>query len=94
MSVLTIRCGENIFNVSGKDILQLELKLNLTEKSREYSKIGDYIYNFYVKEGCEGQPCDILDVEQIQYDYLLQIHNTSYEDVLSKKHPYTPSTHT
>lgn len=79
--MLTIRCGENTFTVSGKDILQLELKLNLTEKAREYSKIGDHIYNFYVKEDCKGQPSDVLEVDQSQYDYLLQLHHTSYQDV-------------
>jgi len=72
--------------VKGQDILKLELKLNLTEKSREYSHIGEHFYQFYVKEGCEGQPDDIIEVNKQQYEYLLQLHHKSYQDVWSEYH--------
>ena len=86
MSVLTIQCDTQTCTVKGRDILYLELKLNLTEKSREYSHIGEHLYQFYVKEGCEGQPVDIIEVNKQQYEYLLQLHHTSYQDVWSEYH--------
>ena len=54
MSELTILSGNQSFMVKGKDILSLELKLNLTIKGRIYRKIGEHIYEFYIKEGCKG----------------------------------------
>ena len=86
MSTLIIQYNDQSFSIKGKDILQLELKLNLTEKAREYSKIGDHLYLFYTKEGCEGQPCDILKVNQLQYNFLFTLHHKSYQDVWSENH--------
>ena len=84
MTELTVKCSDKSFIVKGKDIIQLELKLDLTLKGREYKKIGEYLYNFYTKEDCEGQPSDQLEINQEEYEYLIQLNNKSYQDVWSE----------
>ena len=86
MNIITICCETQTFHVSNEDIIQLELKLNLTDKAQEYSKVGDHLYNFYTKEGCEGQPSNVLHVEQVIYDFLQHLHHTSYQEVWDKKY--------
>jgi len=84
MSELTVKYNDNKFMIKGTDILQLELKLNLTIKGREYKKIGEYLYDFYTKEGCRGQPEKTLEINKEEYMYLLQLNNKSYQDVWSE----------
>ena len=81
MSELTVKYNDKSFVIKGQEIIQLELKLNLTIKGREYKKIGEYLYNFYTKEGCQGQPENTLEINQEEYMYLLQLNNKSYQDV-------------
>ena len=51
MNILTIVSGIKRFQVSNGEVLELELKLNLTDKATEYSHIGDYLYSFYTRGG-------------------------------------------
>ena len=84
MTELTVKCSDKSFIVKGTDVLQLELKLNLTLKGREYKKIGEHLYDFYTKEGCQGQPSNKLEINQEEYEYLLLLDNKSYQDVWSE----------
>lgn len=84
MNILTIVSGIKRFQVSNGEVLQLELKLNLTDKATEYSHIGDYLYSFYTKEGYKEQPSNILTVLSTEYSLLYDLHHTSYQEVWRK----------
>ena len=71
---LTIYSDTDSFEVYDNDILQLELKLNMSKYSKEWSKIGDYLYYYYVKEDCLDQPQSVLEVTSEQYHFLLNLH--------------------
>tara|TARA_B100001758_G_C18411996_1_gene616467 strand:+ start:1227 stop:1460 length:234 start_codon:yes stop_codon:yes gene_type:complete len=71
---LTIYSDIDSFEVYDNDILQLELKLNMSKYSKEWSKIGDYLYNYYVKEGYIDQPQSMLEVTSEQYHFLLDLY--------------------
>ena len=72
---LTIQHGSKQFHVHNKDILQLELDLNMSKYGKEWSHIGDYLYNFYVKENCLEQPKPILQVTLEQYTFLQELYS-------------------
>ena len=46
---LTIQHDSKQFHVYDKNIFLLELELNTSKYGKEWSHIGDYLYNFYVK---------------------------------------------
>jgi len=71
---LTIQYDTKQFHVYNKDILQLELDLNMSKYSKSWSHIGDYLYSFYVKEDCLDQPNSILEVTNEQYVFLLELY--------------------
>ena len=58
-----------------ENIFLLELELNTSKYGKEWSHIGDYLYNFYVKEDCLDQPKSILEVTLEQYTFLLDLYN-------------------
>ena len=72
---LTIQHGSKQFHIYDKDILQLELDLNMSKYGKEWSHIGDYLYNFYVKENCLEQPKPILQVTLEQYTFLQELYS-------------------
>ncbi len=72
---LTIQYSDQQFHVYNKDILLLELELNKTQYGKEWSHIGDYLYNYYVKEDCLDQPKSTLEVTSEQYTFLLELYN-------------------
>ena len=72
---LTLYTDTQSFDVRDKDILLLELALNNSIYGHGWSTIGDYLYNFYVKEDCIGQPIDRLEVTSEQYTFLLDLFN-------------------
>lgn len=71
---LTLHTDTQSFDVFNKDILLLELALNNSIYGREWSTIGDYLYNFYVKETCVDQPNNRLQVTSEQYVFLLDLY--------------------
>ena len=71
---LTLHTESQSFDVFNKDILLLELALNNSIHGREWSTIGDYLYNFFVKEDCADQPKDRLEVTSEQYVFLLDLY--------------------
>ena len=73
---LTLHTDTQSFDVFNKDILLLELALNNSIYGREWSTIGDYLYNFYVKETCVDQPNNRLQVTSEQYVFLLDLYTT------------------
>lgn len=81
MSTLSIVSGENKFELTGRSIIELELKLNQTSYGHEWSHIGDHLFNFYNLQGCQGQPSDILEVSQFQYQYLQSLNNRREQPV-------------
>tara|TARA_A100001015_G_C14935022_1_gene690063 strand:- start:37 stop:309 length:273 start_codon:yes stop_codon:yes gene_type:complete len=81
MSKLTIQSGKNKFNVSGKAILNLELKLNITPYGHSWKDIGDHLFNFYNKQGYQGQPSSIIEVTYFQYEYLNTLNQKTLEEV-------------
>ena len=75
MSTLKIVSGENKFELTGRSIIELEMKLNQTSYGNEWSHLGDHLFNFYTLQGYQGQPSDILEVSQFQYQYLQSLNN-------------------
>ena len=81
MSTLSIVSGENKFELTGRSIIELELKLNQTSYGHEWSHLGDHLFNFYNLQGFQGQPSDILEVSQFQYQYLQSLNNRREQPV-------------
>lgn len=71
---ITLHTDTQSFDVFNKDILLLELALNNSIYGREWSTIGDYLYNFFVKEDCAVQPNNRLEVTSEQYVFLLELY--------------------
>ena len=87
MSVLKIKCNDQSFSVKDREIIQLELKLNLTEEGNLWRDIGDcLIYNFKIK----NQPSDILEVNLHQYNFLFELKDKTYDEVYKEKWGYYP----
>ena len=76
---LTIQYDTKQFHVYNKDILLLELDLNMSKYSKKWSHIGDYLYSFYVKEDCLDQPNSLLEVTNEQYVFLLELYKYKYK---------------
>ena len=81
MSQVTIQSGKNKFKVSGKEIINLELKLNITPYGHSWKDIGDHLFNFHNKQGYQGQPSDVINVTEFQYQYLNILSQKSLEQV-------------
>ena len=81
MSTLSIVSGENKFQLTGRSIIELELKLNQSSYGQEWSHLGDHLFNFYNHQGLQGQPSDILEVSQFQYQYLQSLNNRREQPV-------------
>jgi hypothetical protein len=71
---LTIYSDTGSFDVHNYDIIQLELKLNMSIYRKEWSYVGDYLYKYYVKEYCIDQPESQFQVTNEQYTFLLHLH--------------------
>ena len=76
MYILKIVSEDNMFEITGKNIINLELKLNLSEYGHKWSHIGDYLFKFYNHIGCEGQPSNILEVSKFQFEFLKLLNTT------------------
>ena len=81
MYKISIVSGENKFELTGRSIIDLELKLNQTSYGHEWSHLGDHLFNFYTLQGYQGQPSDILEVSQFQYQYLQSLNNRREQPV-------------
>jgi len=81
MSKVTIQSGKNKFKVTGKEIINLELKLNITPYGHSWKDIGDHLFNFHNKRGYQGQPPDVINVTEFQYQYLNILSQKSLEQV-------------
>jgi hypothetical protein len=85
MSILTITNNRESFEIKGKDIINLEIKLNITDYGKPWVIIGDHLYNFYNLRGCEKQPSNILNVKDFQYTFLQDLKNKSYNQVYKEQ---------
>jgi hypothetical protein len=74
---LTIAHDTKSFDVNDKDVLLLELDLNRSEYGHEWGHIGEYLYNFYAKEEVLHQINPRLEVTEVQYFFLLELHKPS-----------------
>ena len=81
MSTLSIISGDKKFEVSGRDIINLELKLNQSDYGRAWKYIGDHIFGFYNRNGYPDQPSEILQVSEFQYQYLMLLNSRSLQNV-------------
>ena len=84
MSKLIIKCKNESFAVEGKDIINLELKLNITEYGRSWDHIGGYLFDFYNLNGYKNQPASELNVDSFQYTYLKNLNDRSYDEVYNE----------
>tara|TARA_B100000524_G_C23445190_1_gene296755 strand:- start:213 stop:473 length:261 start_codon:yes stop_codon:yes gene_type:complete len=81
MDMLKIKSNENFFFLKGKEILEMEIKLNITKYRNEWKEIGDYLYNFYNLIDDNDQPLNILEVNNFQYVFLKDLKSKSYEQL-------------
>ena len=63
------------FTLSGEDIINMELKLNLSPYGKKWSAVGKYLHSFYVSMGQGDQISSKLLVENDQWDYLNELKN-------------------
>ena len=90
MSELKIKCNNQFFSVKDREIIQLELKLNLTDKGNLWRDIGDHIFDFHNFQNCANQPSDILEVNLHQYNFLFELKDKTYDEVYKEKWGYYP----
>ena len=83
MSKLIIKNQKDFIELKGREIINLEVKLNITEHGNQWKHIGDHLYKFYTLEGYEGQPMNILDVTEYQFNYLKDL-NRILSDISKK----------
>lgn len=75
--MLTVRDNNERFELNEKESISLELKLNVTSKGKEWSKIGDHLYNFGTKQDC----VEVLIVTTEQLSFLqLLMSRLSYRE--------------
>jgi len=81
MSKLTIKNDEHSFSVEGPEIINLELKLNITDYGHTWKKIGDHLFNFYNLQNYANQPSDILYTDYEQFQFLKALNRRTYDDI-------------
>ena len=80
---LTIKNLNCEFILQEQEIINLELKLNLTEYGNKWIHIGDYLFNFYHKNQNKTiEP--ILNVSSDQYKVLFYLHQKKYDEIYSE----------
>ena len=70
---------KNSFSVKDEQIIDLEIKLNLTNKYLEWSYLGDFFYNYYTN--LTDQKIFYLNVTFEQYKFFLDLSKKSYESL-------------
>ena len=89
-NILTITDGPRSFTVSGQNILDLELKLNLSPYGKVWSEIGNHLHGFYIYRGQINQPSSILYITADQWDAINSLNNsfsTSYYPTITNPIP-------
>ena len=79
--MLKVKSGENFFFLKDKEIIETEIKLNITEYGNQWKGIGDYLYKFYNLIDNKDQPPNILEVNNFQYNFLKDLKSKSYEEL-------------
>ena len=54
---------------------------SIETNGNQWKHIGAHLYKFYTLEGYEGQPINILDVTEYQFNYLKNLNSKKYEEV-------------
>ena len=75
--MLTVTDNIERLELTEKESIELELKLNVTSKGKVWSKIGDHLYNFGTKQECD----EVLFVTTEQLSFLqLLMGRSSYKE--------------
>lgn len=64
--------------------LDLEIKLNLSNKSFEYENLGDHIYYFFAPNYFSKPRSDILCVDNEQFNFLYKLNSKELEDIFNE----------
>ena len=75
---LKITDGKDYFYIFNLD---LEIKLNLCNKSDDYETLGNHIYYFFAPNYFTKPRSDILKVDTSQYKYLFNLNNKTLNDI-------------
>ena len=81
MDILKIKSQEGFFLLKNKEIIEMEIKLNITEYGDKWKEIGDYLYKFYNLIDDKDQPPNILEVNNFQYNFLKDLKLKKYEEL-------------
>lgn len=86
MSILIVKHDENEFKLFGEEIINLELKLNVTPYGKCWKDIGQRLYDIYMLNKFDNS-FNTIDVTFHQYNYLYELSKKNYKDVYEQ---YTP----
>jgi hypothetical protein len=78
---LTITNGVDSFSLDKSECINLELKLNLSQRGKQYVLIGDYLYNYGAKYYTSSRPASLYIISNVEYEYLLKLKDLSYDDI-------------
>ena len=79
MLELTITNNVDKFIIKDREILNMELKLNITEYGKVWSHIGDHLFDFYHQKIL----INTLIVDDNQFKYLKNLSLKNYEEVIN-----------
>ena len=78
MKILKITNGIDYFNIKNLD---LEIKLNLSNKSIEYKDIGDHIYYYFAPNLFSTPRSDILRLDNEKYLFMYNLNKKNLQDI-------------
>ena len=71
MDKIKIINGTDHFFLNKHESINLEIKLNVTKYGKDWSHIGDDLYNFGI---CKKDSKNIINVSKEQYSFLHKLH--------------------
>ena len=80
MLELTITNNVDKFIIKDREILNMELKLNITEYGKAWSHIGDHLFDFYNQKNLNN----ILIVDDDQFKFLKDLSEKNYQEMIAQ----------
>ena len=89
-SPLIITNGYDSFTMNCSECVNLELKLNISSMGKQYSAIGDYLYNYGAKYNTTSCPPSLYVLSDTEYQYLVKLRQLSYDDIKNASYTGKP----
>lgn len=88
MLELTITNNVDKFIIKDREILNMELKLNITEYGKVWSHIGDHLFDFYNQKNNQKNLNNILIVDDDQFKFLKDLSEKNYQEMINNCSKY------